>query len=410
MLRQVVAIVKKEMRILFRRKSNWFFLIGFPLGITLITGFAIGSLFDQNTSIHINVGIINQDTSLSPIPEIQSVPQTLIDEMNETEVFKPIYLFNNVSEALDKLKRAELDAVMVLHQNFTWNIVMIKQANMTIYVCSSADPQRYQIVKSVLNTFTSDVTRKITQGRIDVVKPYIIGLSEYNQTFVIESMWAMSEPVGFETIDTAVIKFRYVEWMLPGILGLEAMFGGLMFSGTAIADERERGYLRRILVSPTSSWAILIGEMLWAVLRVFFALIIIVSVSIVVFNVYNINWAPQLSVPLIVLTTLSASGLGLIISVASKTVETASGLTNMLTFILQFIIGSYIPINVLPFPLGTIAQYLPWSIANEAMRKIMLNYGSSANVAPLITYLAISTFAFLAIGAFLYKVTNKRYV
>jgi ABC-type multidrug transport system permease subunit len=411
MLRQVWAIVKKEMRILFRRKSNWFFLIGFPLGLTLVTGYVFGSLFPggQEAAIHIDVGIINQDTSVSPIREIESVSKTLIDEMNKTEVFKPVYLFGNVSEALEQLKRGQLDAVMVIHQNFTWNIVVIKQANMTIYVDSSTDPQRYQVVKSVLNTFTAEVTRKITQGRIDVVKPYISVLDPVNQTFVIESMWAMSEPVGIEIIDTAVIKFRYVEWLLPGILGLEAIFGGLMFSGGAIAEERERGHLRRMLVSPTSSWAVLVGEMIWSLIRVSFAFIIVISVNIVVFNVYNINWAPQLVIPIIILTTLSASGLGLIISVASKTSETASGLTNMATFILQFLVGSYLPTHMLGV-LEPIAKYLPWSIANETLRRIMVNYGYYTEIAPLIAYLTVVTFAFLAIGAYLYKVTNKRYI
>lgn len=410
MLRQVLAIVRKEMRIFFRRKSNWFFLIGFPLGLTLIVGFVFGSVFPgEEVSVHIDVGLINQDTSVSPIPEIESVSQTLIGEMNKTEVFKPVFLFNNVSEALEKLKRGELDAVVVIHQNFTWNIVMIKQANMTIYVDSSTDPQRYQVVISVLNTFTAELTRKITQGRIDVVKPYISILSAENQTFVIESMWAMSEPVGVEIIDTAVTKFRYVEWMLPGILGLEAIFGGLAFSGAAIAYERERGHLRRMLVSPTSCWAILIGEMLWALIRVSFAFAIVISVNMVAFNVYNINWAPQLVIPIIILTTLSASGLGLIISVVSKTVETANGLTNMLTFILQFLIGSYMPTHMLG-PLEPIAKYLPWSIANETLRRIMIGYGYYTNIVPLIIYLAVATFAFLAFGAYLYKVTNKRYI
>lgn len=280
---------------------------------------------------------------------------------------------------------------------------------MTIYVNSSVDPQRYQVVKSVLSTFTADLTREITQGRIDVVQPYISVLSPDNQTFVIESMWAMSEPVAVEIIDTAVVKFRYVEWMLPGILGLEAIFGGLMFSGSAIAIERERGHLRRILVSPTSSWAILVGELLWSLIRVSFAFIIVITVNVVAFNVYNINWGPQLTIPILVLATLSASGLGLIISVVSKTLETANGSTNMLSIMLQFLIGSYIPTHMLGI-LAPVAKYLPWSIANEALRRIMVNYGYYTDIAPLIAYLVGVTFAFLVIGAYLYNVTNRRYV
>jgi len=414
MLRQVLAIVKKEMRTLLRRKSYWVWLIGFPLLLTLVLGFVFGR---EASSIHVNAGIINQDTSTAPISEIgnmskmlidESVSKTIIDDMNKTEVFKPVYVFNNVSEATEKLKNGELDAVMVIHQNFTWNIVMVQQANMTIYVDTSTDPTRYQTVLSVLNTFTRDLTKKITQGRVDVVNKYV---PVENVTIVNDYMWAMSEPVGVEIVDTAVRKFRYVEWMLPGIVGLEAIFGGLLFSGTAIAVERERGHLRRIVVSPTSAWSILVGEMCVSLLRVSIAILVVVGVDMVIFNVYDLNWAPWITIPIVVLSALSASGLGLIISVISKTVETANGITSMATMILQFLIGSFIPISMLG-PLEPIAKYLPWTIANDALRKVMVNplYGYYSNVIPLITYLAVSTFAFLAIGAYLYKVTNKRYV
>lgn len=404
MIRQVLVIVKKDMRILWRNKSWWVFLLGIPLVLTLILGFVFG----RETPITVRTGIINQDTSTSPIPEIESVSEKLIEEMNKTEVFKPVHLFNNVSEAIKQLKDGDLDAVMVMHQNFTWNIVMIRQANMTIYV-DSTDPQRYQVISSAINAFTIELTRKITQGRIDVVEPYIATLTEENQTFVFDSMWAMSEPVGIKIEDTAVRKFRYVEWMLPGVLGLEALFGGLGFSGQMIANERERGRLRRILVSPTSNWALLVGEMLSSLLRVSIAFGVVLSVGMIVFNVSNLNWAPEITVPLIALTTLNASALGLIISAVSKTTQTAGGITNMTTIILQFLIGSYIPTHMLG-PLEPIATYLPYTMANEALRRIMVGYGYYTNIAPLIVYLALSTFAFLAVGALLYKVTNKRYL
>jgi len=407
MWRQVLAIVKKDARILWRSKGNWATLIGFPLALTVVVGFAIGALYGEG-SIHIKVGIVNQDTSSSPIPEVGNVSERLIADMNKTDVFKPVYTFNNVSQALEKLKFGELDVVMVIHQNFTWDVVMIQQANMTVYVDTSTDPTRYQIISSVLNTFTVELTRKITQGRIDVVNQYV---PVENQTIVSEYMWAMSEPVGVKIVDTAVRKFRYVEWLLPGILGLEAIFGGFAFSNVAIADEREGGHLKRIMVSPTSSWAILVGELFNSLLRVSVAFIVVIGVDIVVFSVYDLNWAPELTIPIIVLTTLNASALGLIISAISKKRSTASGIGSMMMIILQFLIGSYIPVSQLG-PLEPIAKYLPWTMANEALRRVMVNpiYGGSINIGSLITYLAVSTIAFLAIGAYLYKITNKRYI
>lgn len=409
MMRQVFAIVKKEARILWRQKSNWSFLIAFPLILTLIVGYVFGSLYaGEEGAIHIKVGIMNQDTSMSPIPEVGNISERLIQEMNKTEVFKPVYVFNNVSDALNKLKFGQLDAVMVIHQNFTYNIVMVRQANMTIYIDTSVDPTRYQMVSYVLNTFTRDLTRRITQGRIDVVNQYV---PVENQTIVSEYMWALSEPVGFKIVDTAVRKFRYVEWMLPGILGLEAIFGAFAYSAVIIAHERERGHLRRIVVSPTSSWAILLGELLFSLVRVSIAFLVVIGVNVVVFNVYDLNWAPELTIPILMLTTLNASALGLIISTISKNTSTANGLSTIMTIVLQFLIGSYMPVDMLG-PLEPIAKNLPWTMANEALRSVMVNpiYGGSINIGPLVTYLAASTFAFLAIGAFLYKITNKRYI
>lgn len=408
MLRQVLAIVKKDARRLSRSKSDWTTLIGFPLVLTLVVGYAIGSLYGERGSIHIVVGIVNQDTSTSPMPEVGNVSERLIADMNATEVFKPVHTFNNISQALEKLKFGELEAVMVIHQNFTWNIVTLHQANMTIYVDTSTDPTRYQMISSVINTFTVELTRKITQERINVVNQYV---PAENQTIVSEYMWAMSEPVGVRIEDTAVRKFRYVEWLLPGILGLEAIFGGFAFSTVTIAQERERGHLKRMMVSPTSSWAILVAELFSSLIRVSIAFLVVISVNVVVFNVYDLNWAPELTIPILILTTLNASALGLIVSAISKNQSMASGLSSMLTIILQFIIGSYIPVNQLG-PLEPIAKYLPWTMANEALRRIMVNplYGGSINIGPLITYIAASTFAFLAIGAYVYKATNKRYV
>jgi ABC-type multidrug transport system permease subunit len=408
MLRQVLAIVKKDARRLGRSKSDWTTLIGFPLVLTLVVGYAIGSLYGERGSIHIVVGIVNQDISTSPMPEVGNVSERLIADMNATEVFKPVHTFNNISQALEKLKFGELEAVMVIHQNFTWNIVTLHQANMTIYVDTSTDPTRYQMISSVINTFTVELTRKITQERINVVNQYV---PAENQTIVSEYMWAMSEPVGVRIEDTAVRKFRYVEWLLPGILGLEAIFGGFAFSTVTIAQERERGHLKRMMVSPTSSWAILVAELFSSLIRVSIAFLVVISVNVVVFNVYDLNWAPELTIPILTLTTLNASALGLIVSAISKNQSMASGLASMLTIILQFIIGSYIPVSQLG-PLEPIAKYLPWTMANEALRRIMVNplYGGSINIGPLITYIAASTFAFLAIGAYVYKVTNKRYV
>lgn len=316
MWREAFAFFKKDMCRLWRNKSWWSVWIGLPLALTLILGF----IFGQEAVWKVDVGIVNNDTSTAEEFGYGSISQAFVEAMNETSVFKPVYAYETVDEAVEQLKKGNLDAVVVIHQNFTLNIVTVRQANITFYL-DKTDPNKSMIVSGALNSFLNEFSRVVTQERIKFIEPYLSPLPEIapiNATLVVDAMWALSEPVGVESVDVSIRRITYVEWLLPGTVGLVALWSGFNWSAQVIAGERERGTLRRVLISPASGWSLLVGEMLTSIARVFVGVLVVIAVDVLVFGAYNLNWAPEITIPLIFLAALNASSLGLIFSVVEN--------------------------------------------------------------------------------------------
>jgi ABC-2 type transport system permease protein len=405
MWREVFAFFKKDMRRLWRNKSSWSIWIGLPLALTLILGFVFG----QETVWKVDVGIVNHDTST--FEPYGNISRAFIEAMNETDVFRPVYIYETVDEAVEQLKKGKLDAVVVIHENFTLNIVTVRQANITFYL-DKTDPNKSMLVSGALNSFLNEFSRVVTQERIKFIEPYLEPLPEIapiNATLVVDAMWALSEPVGVKSVDVSVRRYTYVEWLLPGTVGLVALWSGFNWSAAVIAGERERGTLRRTLISPASGWCLLVGEMLTSVARVSVGVLVVVVVDVLVFGAYNLNWAPEITIPLVFLAAINASSLGLIFSVVGRTGESAQGMAMVFALPFQFFIGSFLPEHMLG-PIQPFLKHFPLTVANAAVRKVMTYGATYLEILPLIAYLSAWTIAFLAIGTYLYKITQKRYI
>lgn len=407
MWREVFAFFKKDMRMLWRNKSWWAVWIGLPIALSLILGFVFG----QEVMWEVSVGVVNNDTSTAEEFGYSSISETFIEGMNQTTVFEPVYAYETVDEAVEQLRKGDLDVVVVIHENLTLNVVTVQQANITFYV-DKTDPQKSRIVSGAINSFLNEFSRVVTQERINFIEPYLEPLPEIaptNATLIVDAMWALSEPVGVESVDVSARRITYVEWMLPGTVGLIALWSGFNWSAQVIAGERERGTLRRTLISPASGWSLIVGEMVTSVARVSVGVFVVIAIDVLVFGAYNLNWAPEIVVPLIFLAAVNGSSLGLIFSVVGKTASGASGIAMMFSMPMQFFIGSFIPEEMFG-PLWAVLKCFPMTVANDAIRKVMTYDVAYLEVLPSILYLSAWTIAFLAIGTYLYRITQKRYV
>jgi ABC-2 type transport system permease protein len=164
---------------------------------------------------------------------------------------------------------------------------------------------------------------------------------------------------------------RYIDFLVPGLLGMNLMGGGLWGVGFAVVDMRIRKLLKRYLATPMKRShflaALIISRLLFTVSEVLLLLIF----ARVIFGVASQGSYLAIGL-LILLGSLEFSGIGLLVASRAETIETVSGLMNAV--MLPMWIGSGIFFSMERFPAGVQAalNLLPLTPLIHALRSVML--------------------------------------
>jgi ABC-type multidrug transport system permease subunit len=164
---------------------------------------------------------------------------------------------------------------------------------------------------------------------------------------------------------------RYIDFLLPGLLGMNLMGGGLWGVGYVLADMRVRKLLKRFLATPMRRRDFLLSVMLS---RMFFTIpevLVLLLFGYLAFDVKNQGSWYEL-VFLIVFGAASFSGLGLLVASRAKTLETVSGLMNLVMLPMYVVSGVFFSSERFPEAVQPVIQVLPLTAMNDALRAVML--------------------------------------
>ena len=160
---------------------------------------------------------------------------------------------------------------------------------------------------------------------------------------------------------------RFITFLIPGIVGMTAMFGSINETMSIVWD-KSLGVFDRILAAPVSSTSIIVGKtMSGAVMGVISALVLLIIGSMI-FGVSFVNISFVLLI--ILLASFSFTGIGTIISGLASEPREAMMLSNLLRFPMMFLGGVFFPVESMPMPLPYVARALPLTYATEALRAI----------------------------------------
>jgi len=180
--------------------------------------------------------------------------------------------------------------------------------------------------------------------------------------FPIFMMFTFSFRYGVTEPDVRLITF-----LIPGIVGMTAMFGSINETMSIVWD-KSLGVFDRILAAPVSSTSIIVGKtMSGAVMGVISALVLLIIGSMI-FGVSFVNISFVLLI--ILLASFSFTGIGTIISGLASEPREAMMLSNLLRFPMMFLGGVFFPVEAMPMPLPYVARALPLTYATEALRAI----------------------------------------
>lgn len=277
------------------------------------------------------------------------------------------------------------------------------------------------------NTLETAVNR-LRQHQIDMVidvarEEYYLN-SESSSAAILRTLFESTEtgnrtPAGMSTIDAAGHvasrspgtyvereiagePIRYVDWVVPGVIGMNMMFSCLFGVGFVLVRYRKNGVLKRLKATPVSAFTFVSAQ-------VASRLVIVLVTSAFVyagtnaFLRFTMNGSYLLLILLMTLAVISMIAIGLLFAGRLKSEELAGGLMNLVIFPMVILSGVFFSLEGAPELVRQVSTVLPLTHFVDGARAIMLDGAGFMQLLPNLIALAGTSLLFLFISAALFR-------
>jgi len=181
---------------------------------------------------------------------------------------------------------------------------------------------------------------------------------------------------------------RYIDFVVPGLLGMNLMGSAIWGIGFSIVEARQKKLLKRLVASPMRRWQFLAAYLISRLTMLVLEVVAFLGFARLIFAVPIHGSLWQLAL-LCILASLSFSALGLLDSSRARTMEAASGLMNQVMLPMWILSGVFFSASRFPAVIQPIVRALPLTAAIDALRGNMLQgIGLQHMLAPIAVLLA----------------------
>jgi len=164
---------------------------------------------------------------------------------------------------------------------------------------------------------------------------------------------------------------RYIDFVVPGLLGMNLMGSAMWGLGFSIVDGRQKKLLKRMVASPMPRWQYLMGYLLSRLIMLAVEVVVFLGFAKLVFGVPFRGPLWQLGL-LCLLVSMVFSALGLLTASRARTMEAVSGLMNLVMLPMWILSGVFFSASRFPAIVQPLVRALPLTAAIDAMRGNML--------------------------------------
>jgi ABC-type multidrug transport system permease subunit len=194
------------------------------------------------------------------------------------------------------------------------------------------------------------------------------------------------DPLPVRSVKVTERGSRYIDFLIPGLLGMNLMGTGIWSLAFSVTTARSRRVLKRLVATPMRRGEFLLAQILGRLVFLLPEIVVLVGLGWLLFGV-----AVRGSLLLLVLTCLigamSFCGLGLLIASRVKTIEGASGLANLVLMPMWILSGVFFSSERFPDVVQPLIKALPLTALNEALRGIMTEGHGLTAIAPKLAIL-----------------------
>jgi ABC-type multidrug transport system permease subunit len=186
---------------------------------------------------------------------------------------------------------------------------------------------------------------------------------------------------------------RYIDFLVPGLLGMNLMGSGIWGVGFAIVDARKKRLLKRLIATPMSRPQYLASFVLSRLTLLVIEVGLLLGFGALVFGV-PLRGSLVVLVTICLVSSLAFTSLGLLVSSRVQTMEGASGLMNLVMLPMWIFSGVFFSASRFPESIQPFIQALPLTAVVDALRGNVLRGAGWQVVAPeiaiILTWLVVS--------------------
>jgi ABC-type multidrug transport system permease subunit len=195
---------------------------------------------------------------------------------------------------------------------------------------------------------------------------------------------------------------RYVDWVLPGILGMNMMFSSLFGVGYVVVRYRKNGFLKRLRATPLRSIEFVIAQVVSRL-----TLIVLITSFLFLGTKFFLDTRMDGSylnlLLVLVIGAISLISLGLMISARVTSEELAGGFLNLATWPMMLLSGVWFSLESASAWVQKLSSIFPLTHVLDAARAIMIDGAGLVQIAPQLTTLVIMSAVFLSFGALVFR-------
>jgi len=323
----LVQLVLARLREFYREPEAIFWVYGFPIIMTIALGIAFRSKPVERITVDVQAGPRAQETEAALLQQSKKDELEFVVQVNDAEACR------------QRLRTGKTDLVVIPSDH------------------SGGKAYQYLLDKTRAE---SRLARSAAHQALQVAE----GRKDPAPALPDEEMTERGS--------------RYIDFLVPGLLGMSLMGGGLWGVGFAIVDMRIRKLLKRFLATPMKRSDFLLGAMISRLLFMVPEVLLLLLFAWIIFGVV-IHGSLLAVLFLVLLGAFTFSGVGLLIASRAKTLEAVSGLMNLVMLPMWLLSGIFFSPERFPDVAQPFIKALPLTPLIDSLRAIMLEGATLAS-------------------------------
>jgi ABC-type multidrug transport system permease subunit len=322
----IIELASTRTKEFIRESEALFWVFGFPLILALALGFA----FREKPPDRVPVAIVAGPNAAQRLAALQKSPVLLPSIMSE-------------QDARGALRRAKVS-------------LLIEGADTVVFRFDATRPDAQSAKRE------ADDALQTAAGRRDVIVSREERVHEQGA--------------------------RYIDFLIPGLLGMNLMGTGMWSMGFTIANARMKKLLKRLIATPMRKTDFLLAQFLSRLIWLLIEVTVLVVFGWLVFGV-RVNGSILLLAILCIIGGFSFSGIGLLTASRARTIEAVSGLMNLIMMPMWLCSGVFFSYERFPDSVKPIIRLLPLTLLNDALRAVINDAAGLTQIAPKLALLAV---------------------